>query len=83
MLPPLQALDGFGLLTPPPPTAQPVIAAKMRDLVPSLDHPPGYYGAGGSPRALNVLGPKSTIVPLPALPAGAERRTTRAKAPTR
>ena len=60
MLPPLQTLDGFGILAPPPPTAQPIPAAKAHDLVPSLDHPPGYYGAGGSPRAVNVLGPKST-----------------------
>jgi hypothetical protein len=45
----------------------------VHDLVPSLDHPPGYYGAGGSPRAVNVLGPKSTIAPLPALPPGTER----------
>ena len=73
VLPPLQTLDGFGILAPPPPTAQPVTAAKVHDLVPSLDHPPGYYGAGGSPHAVNVLGPKSTIAPLPALPAGTER----------
>ena len=73
VLPPLQTLDGFGILAPPPPTAQPVPAAKVHELVPSLDHPPGYYGAGGSPRAVNVLGPKSVIAPLPALPTGTER----------
>jgi hypothetical protein len=73
VLPPLQTLDGYGILTPPPPTAQPVSAAQVHDLVPSLDHPPGYYGAGGSPRAVNVLGPKSTIVPLPNLPSGTQR----------
>jgi hypothetical protein len=73
VLPPLQTLDGFGILKPPPATAQPVPAAKVHDLVPSLDHPPGYYGAGSSPRAVNVLGPKSALAPLPALPAGAER----------
>lgn len=73
VLPPLQTLDGFGILTQPPPTAQPVAAAKAHDLVPSLDHPPGYYGAGGSPRAVNVLGPKSVLAPLPALPTGTER----------
>ncbi len=73
VLPPLQTLDGFGILAPPPPTAQPVPAAKVHDLVPSLDHPPGYYGAGGSPRAVNVLGPKSALKPLPALPTGTER----------
>src|SRR6185312_1585724 len=68
----LQTLDGYGILAPPPPTAQPVAAAKVHDLVPSLDHPPGYYGAGGSPRAVNVLGPKSTLKPLPSLPTGTE-----------
>jgi len=73
VLPPLQTLDGFGILKPPPPTAQPVSSAEIHDLVPSLDHPPGYYGAGGAPRAVNVLGPKSTLAPLPPLPAGTER----------
>lgn len=73
VLPPLQTLDGFGVLTPPPPTAQPVSAAKIHDLVPSLDHPPGYYGAGNSPRAVNVLGPKSTLSPLPPMPSGTEQ----------
>jgi len=73
VLPPLQTLDGFGILKPPPPTAQPVPAAKVHDLVPSLDHPPGYYGTGGSPRAVNVMGARSTLAPLPALPSGAQR----------
>ncbi len=73
VLPPLQTLDGFGILKPPPPTAQPVPAAQVHDLVPSLDHPPGYYGAGASPRAVNVLDAKSTLAPLPSLPAGVER----------
>jgi len=73
VLPPLQTLNGFGVPGPPPPTAQPVAAEKAHDLVPSLDHPPGYYGAGASPRAINVLGPKSTVAPLPSLPSGADR----------
>ncbi len=72
VLPPQQTLDGFGALKPPPPTAQPLPAAKVHDLVPSLDHPPGYYGAGGAPRAVNVLSAKTTLAPLPALPSGAE-----------
>jgi len=73
VLPPLQTLDGYGVLTPPPPTAQPIAAADIHDLVPSLDHPPGYYGTGGAPHAVNVLGPKSTLAPLPSLPAGTDR----------
>ncbi|MHA1179224.1 MAG: DUF4159 domain-containing protein [Alphaproteobacteria bacterium] len=73
VLPPLQTLDGFGVLKPPPPTAQPIRASKVNALIPSLDHPPGYYGAGGSPRAINVLRPKSTLEPLPFLPAQVQR----------
>jgi len=73
VLPPLQTLDGYGILKAPPPTAQPVPSAKVHDLVPSLDHPPGYYGTGGSPRAVNVMNAKSTIAPLPSLPSGAEQ----------
>jgi hypothetical protein len=72
--PPVQSLDGFGTLKPPPPTAQPIASAKLADLAPSLDHPPGYYGSAATPRAVNVLGPKSQLAPLPALPAGVERR---------
>jgi hypothetical protein len=72
VLPPLQTLDGYGVLKSPPPTAQPVSAAKVHDLTPSLDHPPGYYGASSSPRAINVLNVNSTLAPLPAFP-GAQR----------
>ncbi len=74
LLPPMQTLDGFGTIKPPPPSAQPVASAKLDGMEPSLDHPPGYYGTSGSPRALNTIGPKSTLAPLPALPAGVERR---------
>lgn len=73
VLPPLQTLDGLGVLRPPPPTAQPIPASKVNNLIPSLDYPPGYYGAGGAPRAINVLGPKSKLEPLPALPAETQR----------
>jgi hypothetical protein len=74
VLPPVQTLDGFGDLKPPPPTAQPVALADLGKIVPSLDHPPGYYGSMATPRAVNVLGPKSTLTPLPSLPASAEKR---------
>ena len=74
LLPPTQTLDGYGLLKPPPPTAQPIPAAQIAERVPSLDHPPGYYGAAGAGRALNVIGPKTELKPLPSLPSGIERR---------
>ena len=74
MLAPLQVLDGFGLLKSPPPTTQAIAAAKIADAKPSAEHPPGYYGPAGAPRALNLMTPKSLLKPLPAMPLGAERR---------
>jgi hypothetical protein len=74
VLSPIQTLDGFGTLRSPPPTAQPIAAAKIQDSRPSLDNPPGYYGLAGAPRALNVLTPQSELKPLPGLPTAAERR---------
>ncbi len=68
MLPPLRTLDGFGALKPPPPTAEPIKASELMKAAPSPEHPPGYYGQGASPRALNVLNTKSTLQPIPGLP---------------
>ena len=74
LLPPVQTLDGYGVLKAPPPTAQPIKASAATERAASLDHPPGYYGAASAARALNALGPKPELKPLPALPAGVERR---------
>ena len=71
VLPPVRTLDGFGTLIAPPPTAQAAPAAAFARLSPSFDHPPGFYGTETSPRALNVLGEKSTLDPLPPLPQSA------------
>ncbi|MCB1514734.1 MAG: DUF4159 domain-containing protein [Hyphomicrobiaceae bacterium] len=71
VLAPIRTLDGFGTLSPPPPTAQAVPAATFASLSPGFDHPPGLYGPEASPRALNVLDEKSTVAPLPGLPPGA------------
>ena len=73
VLAPLQTLDGYGILKSPPPTAQPVSAAKVHEIAPSLDHPPGYYGTESSPRAINVLAANSKLAPLPALLVGVQR----------
>ena len=73
VLAPLKTLDGQGALKPPPPTAEPIKASALATIEPSLDHPPGYYGTGASPRALNVLTPKSTLLPIANLPSGVER----------
>ncbi len=74
VLPPIQTLDGFGTLRSPPPTAQAVQAAKLGTAQTSADNPPGYYGSQTTPRALNVIGPKTVLTPLPNLPTSAERR---------
>ena len=74
ILPPVQSLDGYGTLKSPPPTAQALASADAFAATASLDHPPGYYGSAGAPRALNVLGPKSILKPLPALPSNVTRR---------
>jgi hypothetical protein len=73
VLAPLQTLDGYGILKSPPPTAQPVSAAKVHEIAPSLDHPPGYYGTESSPRAINVLAANSKLAPLPTFPAGVQK----------
>lgn len=72
ILPPLKNLDGYGALKAPPPTAEPVRAPDLTTIEPSLAHPPGYYGGGASPRALNVLTSKSALLPLPVLPSSVE-----------
>lgn len=74
VLAPLQTLDGYGTLRAPPPTAEAVAIAKLDGLRASPQHPPGYYGPEGRPRAVNVLDTQSKLDPLPALPAGAEAR---------
>ncbi len=73
VLPPLKTLDGFGVLKPPPPTAEPIKASETEKLQVSLEHPPGYYGASGSPHSLNVLTPKSELKAILDMPAGIQR----------
>ena len=73
VLAPLKTLNGIGSLVSPPPTAEPLKASEIAAARPSFAHPPGYYGQASAPRALNVLTPKSVLVPFPALPAGVTR----------
>ncbi|MFY0611931.1 MAG: DUF4159 domain-containing protein [Hyphomicrobiaceae bacterium] len=74
VLPPIQVLDGYGALRAPPPTAQAVPRGKFDKATASIATPPGYYGAAGRPRALNVIAEKMDLKPLPSLPASAIRR---------
>ncbi len=66
-LAPIQTLDGFGQLIPPPLRAAPIAADKIDRTVPGLDHPPGYYGPSDSARALNLVTPATSLTPLPTI----------------
>jgi hypothetical protein len=63
-LPPLQTLDGFGQLIPPPLRAAPIAPDKIDTMVPGPDHPPGYYGPSGAARAFNLITAKTVLKPL-------------------
>jgi hypothetical protein len=63
-LPPIQTLDGFGRLSPPPPRAAALAPDKLDSTVPGPDHPPGYYGPSGAARALNLITAKTVLKPL-------------------
>jgi len=72
---PVQTLDGSGVLRVPPTTAQPIATSGFAAAAASLDHPPGYYGAAGVPRSLNVIKESSTLMPLPSLPSRIQLRS--------
>jgi Domain of unknown function (DUF4159)/Aerotolerance regulator N-terminal len=57
--PPLRTLNGFGVLGPPPPQAEPI----GDDFTGAGDalHPPGFYGTRDSSRAVNALAPGETL----------------------
>ncbi len=73
VLPPLETLDGFGRLGPPPPLASGLAAAAIATTVPSPRHPPGFYGTEAGRAALNLGATLERLAPLP-LPAGASVR---------
>ncbi|MGE0052843.1 MAG: DUF4159 domain-containing protein [Hyphomicrobium sp.] len=75
VLPPLKTLDGYGTLKPPPPTAEPIKAAEIEKTAPSLEHPPGYYGNSSGPHSLNIVTPKTELLPITSLPSGVQRLT--------
>jgi Domain of unknown function (DUF4159)/Aerotolerance regulator N-terminal len=59
--PPLRTLTGFGVLGPPPAQAEP-IGDDFSGVSDSL-HPPGFYGARDSLRAVNALAPGERLAP--------------------
>jgi Domain of unknown function (DUF4159)/Aerotolerance regulator N-terminal len=63
-LAPVQTLDGFGQLGPPPPQAASIPAKDLDNTIASLEHPPGYYGRDRGARALNIATPDTSLTPL-------------------
>ncbi len=69
-LAPLQTLDGFGRLGPPPATARPLTGAGFEQATVAPEHPPGFYGTEDLRRALNLGTTVSGLERLRDLPAG-------------
>lgn len=61
---PIQTLDGFGQLVPPPLRAAPISPDAFDKTTPSAEHPPGYYGPSSAAHALNVVNAKTALTPL-------------------
>jgi hypothetical protein len=74
VLAPLQTLDGFGRLGEAPDNARPVPAAGFDTVGVEPRHPPGYYGAQGARRALNLTAGFIALDAIDVLPAGVSRR---------
>jgi len=69
-LPPLETLDGFGVLGPPAPTTLAVPPEALAAGVVEPRHPPGYYGDGGQRRAHNLAAAVPELTPIARLPSG-------------
>ena len=67
-LPVLQALNGFGVLGSPPPTAGALPANEIDDTDAGPSHPPGIYGTLDLRRSLNLGAALETPEPLAELP---------------
>ena len=71
-LAPIQTLDGYGQLISPPARAAPIAPDKIDTSAPGPDHPPGYYGPSGAPRAFNLVNFSTVLTPLPAIAGASE-----------
>lgn len=69
---PLRVLDGFGILSDPPPAAAPIPADRIATTEPQPEHPPGLYRRGARSYALNLAATNESLNLLPAMPAGVD-----------
>jgi len=74
-LAPIETLDGYGRLGPPPPSATAIPAADFAETLAGPSHPPGHYGADHQRQALNLAGAIGALRPLAPLPPGVARST--------
>ena len=72
-LPPLQTLNGFGVLDDPPALAAAISPRGAVDPRPGPTSPPGYYGNDTARRALNLAEGVKTLEALGPLPEGIGR----------
>lgn len=75
LLQPVETLDGYGRLVPPPGSALPLQAAQFDTVKPGPRTPPGLYGEGGARRALNLHRQGTALNALPPMPRGVESLT--------
>jgi hypothetical protein len=71
-LAPIQTLDGFGQLVPPPLRAAPIAPDQLDTTLPGPDHPPGYYGPSAAAHALNLVTAKTNLKSLAAIEGASE-----------
>lgn len=70
--PPLETMDGFGVLGSPPATAVAIAGPEFARTRAAPATPPGYYGRGEARRALNVSTGMEEISLIGNIPAGVE-----------
>ena len=81
-LSPLETLDGYGRLQRAAATAQPISAKDIGTAAASPHHPPGFYGAADSRRALNLASGIAALKPIGELPGGVAHELFERKAET-
>lgn len=67
-LAPVSLMNGYGELGSPSGAAAPIRASDIAHILPSPKAPPGFYGANGDRRALNLGGTLPALVAAPAVP---------------
>ena len=72
LYPPLETMDGFGVLSPPPPQAISIRGKTYSNLKTSRIHPPGYYGTKKQRVTLNLSSGIDNLSPLENIPDGVE-----------